>query len=91
MGFSLVDEPDEVFPVEADANHDIEVMDAEPPNEGRNVPEGQIMVQPIAEDEVCVNGTVSQGIQFVGHATCWVLILWDFNLRVKAEVFQTFD
>ena len=33
-------------------------MDAEPPIEGRDVPEGQIVVQPIAEDEVCVNGTV---------------------------------
>ena len=32
-------------------------MDAEPPIEGRDVP-GQIVVQPIAENEVCVNGTV---------------------------------
>ena len=57
MGFSLVDEPDEVFPVEADADQDIEVMDVEPPIEGRDVPEGQIVVQPIPEDEVNVNGT----------------------------------
>ena len=55
MGFSLVDEPDEVFPVEADADQDIEVMDVEPPIEGRDVPEGQIVVQPIPEDEVNVN------------------------------------
>ena len=39
MGFSLVDEPDEVFSVEVDADHDIEGMDAEPPIEGRDVPE----------------------------------------------------
>ena len=56
MGFSLVDKPDEVFPVEADADQDIEVMDVEPPIEGRDVHEGHIVVQPIPEYEV--NGTV---------------------------------
>ena len=50
MGFLLVDEPDEVFRVEEDADHDIEVMDAEPPIEGRDVPEGQIVVQPITDE-----------------------------------------
>ena len=36
----------------------MQTMTLKPPIEGRDVSKGQIVVQPIAEDEVSVNGTV---------------------------------
>ena len=56
LGFTLVDSPPERFPVEPE--EDVEIPDIEPPVEGADIPEGQIVVQPTPEDEVNVNGTV---------------------------------
>lgn len=59
MGLSLVDEQPDAFPVEAEVEHDVEIFDGDGGDiEGRDIPEGQIVVQPIPEDEVSVNGTV---------------------------------
>ena len=91
MGFSLVDEPDEVFPVEADVDHEIEVMDAEPPIEGRDVPEGQIVVQPIAEDEVCVNGTVLRESSSLATLRAGCSFYGISSSGSKQKCFQTFD
>ena len=58
MGFKLVDAEPQSFPVLAD-DDDVEIQDdAAGEIEGVEIPEGQIMVRPSAEDEISVNGTM---------------------------------
>ena len=55
LGLILVDSPPERFPVELEG--DVEIPDIEPPVEGADILEGQIVIQPTPEDEVNINGT----------------------------------
>ena len=66
MGFSLVDEQPAAFPVEADVEHDVEIADDVGEIEGRDIPEGQMVVEPIPEDKVTVNGTVLRETSSLG-------------------------
>ena len=56
LGFSLKDAQPEMFPVQAD--DDVEIPDDSEPIQGAEIPEGRIVVQPMPEDEVNVNGTI---------------------------------
>ena len=56
LGFSLKDAQPEMFPVQAD--DDVETPDDSEPIQGAEIPEGRIVVQPMPEDEVNVNGTI---------------------------------
>ena len=51
--------------------------------QGRDVPEGQIVVHPSAEDEIDVNGTK---LRVTSALSEWLLQF--VNFRVKAEVFS---
>ena len=64
MGFNFMDESPESFPVrlegdglQVDDDEDVDLPDAVEQLEGREVPEGQIVVRPQEDDEIVVNGT----------------------------------
>ena len=56
LRFSLMGDQPQVFPVEPDMEEDADAQIDAVPIEGREIPEGQIVVRPM--DEVNVNGTV---------------------------------
>ena len=57
LGFTLLDEQPERFPVQAD-DDDVDIPDESMQVQGADIPEGRVAIQPTAEDEVNVNGTV---------------------------------
>ena len=57
LGFTLVDEQPERFPVQAD-DDDVDIPDESMQVQGAEIPEGRVAIQPTAEDEVNVNGTI---------------------------------
>ena len=58
MGFVLADEQPEQFPVAAENLEDVDIPADDMPVEGRDIPEGRIVIQPSPEDEVNVNGAI---------------------------------
>ena len=58
LGFSLVDDQPQAFPVEPEMEGDAEIPGDAVPIEGREIQEGQIVVKLMDEEELNVNGTV---------------------------------
>ena len=74
-----MDEQPEIFPVQADTEDDADVPGDDAPVEWREIPEGQIAVRPMDEEQLNVNGTLlrasnslaalSAGCSFYGIST----------------------